>query len=365
MEDMVAAPRFETLPTPGYWAGKRVLLTGHTGFKGAWLALWLRRLGAEVIGVSLTPETTPNLFDAALVADRITESHFLDIRDASGLAAIVQRSQPEVVFHLAAQALVLAGYDDPLGTISVNVSGTANVLDVVRTCDSVRTVVAITTDKVYENREEAYPFRETDRLGGHDPYSASKAAAELVISCYRSSFLAQRGIAVAAARAGNVIGGGDWADNRLIPDAVRAWGRGIPLVVRNPASRRPWQHVLEPLAAYLYLAERLGHDPELAGSYNFGPLPHEAANVREVISLARKAFGRGRIDWGTVSVGTHEAKWLALETSKARNVLGIEPRWPLRDCVERTMAWYRRYIEGEDAVLLCEEDISAFVNKVA
>lgn len=359
MEDMVAPTITDALPAPDFWEGKRVLLTGHTGFKGAWLSLWLRRLGAEVVGVALKPAGSPNLFDEAEIAGHISESHFHDIRDASGLGEIVQNARPEIVFHLAAQSLVLTGYEQPLETFDTNVMGTASLLEALRSCESVRTAVAVTTDKVYENNEEARPFRETDRLGGRDPYSASKAASELVISCYRDAYLKEQGVAVASARAGNVIGGGDWAENRLIPDAVRAWGSGAPLSVRNPEAIRPWQHVLEPLAGYLHLAERIHQNPELADSYNFGPEPQEAATVRDVITQAGSAFGRGETKWGDVSKA-YEAKWLALETEKARRLLGIAPRWKLEEGIERTMAWYRQHLEGADATELCEADITAF-----
>lgn len=346
-------------PSPGFWAGKRVLLTGHSGFKGTWLAIWLQRLGARVAGISLPPETAPNLYHLAGLDD-MADSHFQDIRDADALAVLVAATRPEIVLHLAAQPLVLASYDDPLATFSTNVQGTANLLDALRPLDTVRVVVAVTTDKVYRNQELAYPFRETDPLGGHDPYSASKAASEIVIASYRDAFLAARGVAVASARAGNVIGGGDWAPDRLIPDAARAWSSGAPLAVRRPQAVRPWQHVLEPLAGYLRLAEALWADPALAGAYNFGPEPHEAAPVRAVLELARAAFGRGEIRWGDGTGGPHEAGWLSLETAAARQRLGVRPRWPLAESVARTMGWYRRQLAGTPARALCEEDIAAF-----
>ena len=346
-------------PNREFWVGKRVLVTGHTGFKGAWLSLWLHRLGAQVTGIALPPVTTPNLFNLAGVAN-ITKTHMHEIRDAAGVTAIMRATDPDIVFHLAAQPLVLAGYTDPLETFSSNVMGTAHVLEAARTCTTVRTVVVVTTDKVYENPENAYPFRETDPLGGHDPYSASKAAAEIVVASYRSSFLKDRGVGVATARAGNVIGGGDWAADRLIPDAVRAWGAGQPLMVRRPNALRPWQHVLEPLAAYLRLAECLHHTPALADSYNFGPAPHAAATVRTVVTYAQRAFGRGDIRWDDGNKGQHESGWLALETAKARHRLSVGPRWGLHTGVARTMAWYRRVADGADAAALCHQDIAAF-----
>ena len=259
------------LPESDFWQGKRVLVTGHSGFKGAWLCLWLHRLGADVTGVSLPPATQPNLFTLAEVGAGM-QSHWQDVREGEPLAAIFRTSQPEVVFHLAAQALVRPGYRDPLGTFSTNITGTLNVLEAARALAGVRAIVAVTTDKVYRNTGNAAPFLESDPLGGHDPYSASKAAAEMLVASYRESFFRQRGVGLSAARAGNVIGGGDWSEDRLIPDAVRAWAAGGALPVRRPEATRPWQHVLEPLAGYLRLAEALFHDPE-AVSYTHLTLP--------------------------------------------------------------------------------------------
>ena len=346
-------------PMPDFWRGKRVLLTGHTGFKGAWMALWLHRLGAQVTGVSLPPTTTPNLFGLAS-AQAITDSYFYDIRDAATLAGLINNAQPQIVFHLAAQALVHASYRDPLTTFSTNVQGTANLLDALRPLNSVRAVVAITTDKVYKNLEQPYPFRETDALGGHDPYSASKAAAEIVIASYRDSYLSDKGIAVASARAGNVIGGGDWSPDRLIPDAIRTWNSKQPLQIRRPQAIRPWQHVLEPVAGYIKLAEQLWQQPTLAGAYNFGPQTHEAATVREVVQLAQGAYGMGQVSWGDGTEGLHEAGWLAIEIAKARTVLGVQPRWSLVESVQRTIHWYRQQHEGADTRALCQADISAY-----
>lgn len=347
-------------PDTAFWRGKRVLLTGHTGFKGAWMALWLSRMGAEVIGIALAPDTKPNLFELASISDAISASYIQDIRDASAIRAIIEDTRPEVVMHLAAQPLVLASYEDPLGTLATNVQGTANVLDAIRYNDHARVVVAVTTDKVYRNLEESLPFRESDPLGGHDPYSASKAASEIVISSYRDSFLAERGVRVGSARAGNVIGGGDWSANRLIPDAVRAWESGTVLDVRRPDAVRPWQHVLEPVAGYLRLAEMLWDSPECVGGYNFGPHTHEAATVRDVLTIARSAYGQGECHWGDGTAGVHEAGWLALETAKARQILSVEPRWSLESGVTRTMDWYRRLGDGAGAAELCHEDIMAF-----
>jgi len=346
-------------PSAAFWIGKRVLLTGHSGFKGSWMTLWLNHLGARVTGISLSPVTEPSLFRLARI-DELGQSHMQDLRDAPAVASLVRQADPEIVFHLAAQPLVRASYRDPLGTFATNVQGTANLLDALRQAEGVRVVAAITTDKVYRNLEQPLPYRESDALGGHDPYSASKAAAELVIASYRDAFLSEQGVAVASARAGNVIGGGDWSEDRLIPDAVRAWSGSQRLHVRRPDAIRPWQHVLEPLCGYLQLAERLWQQPELAGAYNFGPYTHDAATVRDVVSQAHQVFQQGDITWGDGTQGPHEAGWLALEIAKARHRLGVQPRWTLEQSVQRTMHWYRRQAEGEPAADLCAQDIADF-----
>ena len=355
------------LPSPDFWHGKRVLLTGHTGFKGGWLALWLQRLGAQVTALALPPSTEPSLFAAARIAQSC-DSSFCDIRDAAAVAAAVRRAEPQVVLHLAAQALVRASYKTPLESFATNVMGTAHVLDALRGQAGVRVAVMVTTDKVYRQRGEhrggagpqQLPYRESDELGGHDPYSASKAASEIVVASYRDAFLRAQGVAVASARAGNVIGGGDWSEDRLIPDAVRAWQSGGVLTLRNPHATRPWQHVLEPLAGYLRLAECLWNDAKLAGAYNFGPRTDEAATVGDVVALAHQTYGRGewlaRPDPGA----PHEAGWLALDVALARSALGVAPRWSLQQGVQRTMQWYRQFADGADARALCEADIAAF-----
>jgi len=344
----------------GFWLGKKVLITGHTGFKGSWLALWLRRQGAVVTGISLPPLTKPSLFELAKVAE-LVESHICDVRDGVALAEVLAAARPAIVFHLAAQPLVRASYREPLQTFATNVQGTANLLEAVRKTNDVRVLVVVTTDKVYRNdSDDAYPYRETDALGGIDPYSASKAAAELVVTGYKDAFLAARGVAVASARAGNVIGGGDWSEDRLLPDAVRAWGVGRVLRVRSPLAVRPWQHVLEPLYGYLRLAERLWDAPQLAGPYNFGPPTDQAATVREVIELARGAYGSGEVEWAGNTDGPHEAHWLALEVAKARGVLGIKPRWSLSQAIERSMRWYLEQSRGASAAELCAADIDAY-----
>jgi len=357
MEDLVN-------PSPAFWPGKRVLLTGHTGFKGSWLALWLQQLGAEVTGLALAPATTPHLFGLARVEDALAH-RVVDIRDAAAVRSAVQAARPEIVLHLAAQALVRPGYRLPLDTWATNVMGTAHVLDALRGLDGVRVAVAVTTDKVYRNREWAWPYREDDALGGHDPYSASKAACELAVASYRDAFLAQQGVAVASARAGNVVGGGDWAEDRLLPDAARAFAAGRVLEIRRPQAVRPWQHVLEPLAAYLVLAERLWAQPVLADAYNVGPASDEAATVRTVVELARAAYGRGEVAYGDGQDGPHEAGLLVLDASRARHALGIRPRWPLATAVGRSMAWYRAQADGADARALCLDDIAAYTGALA
>ena len=345
---------------PAFWAGRRVLLTGHTGFKGAWLAIWLHRLGARVVGISLPPATQPALFGLGRVGD-LLDSRIVDICDAPAVAAHVGEVDPDIVFHLAAQALVHPSYRDPLKTFATNVQGTANVLNALRGRAAVRVVVAVTTDKVYRNREWAYPYREDDALGGHDPYSASKAASESAVASYRDAFLAAQGVTVASARAGNVIGGGDWSRDRLIPDAVRAWTSGQILTVRRPAATRPWQHVLEPLAGYLTLAQCLWSEPGLAGAWNFGPQSHEALSVRELIELAAGAWEGAQVEIREApDAGPHEAGWLALEVVKARQMLGVRPRWTVETAVQRTMAWYRNVAGGADARAHCEADIAAY-----
>lgn len=348
----------------GFWQGKRVFLTGHTGFKGGWLALWLQRMGARVTGYALPPVTSPNLFTRARV-DQDMVSLIGDIKDLESLKKVLSNSQPEIVFHLAAQPLVRYSYANPVETYATNLMGTVHVLEAIRTIEGVRAAVMVTTDKVYQNQNWFWPYRETDALGGHDPYSASKAASELAIESYRMSFLAERNVAVASARAGNVIGGGDWSDDRLLPDAIRAWQNNQPLTVRRPAAVRPWQHVLEPLYGYLMLAEKVWESPELAGSYNFGPRQEDAVPVRCVIEQAQKLYGNGEVVCQSVDDGPHEANLLSLDNAKACAILGVSPVMDLSETLQKTIAWYRADLLGNDARELCHADINSYLQKVS
>jgi len=324
----------------------------------------LERLGAIVSGISLPPHTSPSLFD--LVQRKAgLNSHICDIRELSQLREKINFVNPQVLFHLAAQPLVRRSYTDPLETYSTNVLGTVNVLEALRSSGSVRVAIFITTDKVYRVQKEPKPFQETDALGGYDPYSASKAASELIIESYRDAFFTELGVSIATARAGNVIGGGDWSEDRIIPDAIRAWVGGQALRVRRPQAVRPWQHVLEALYGYLTLAELLWRDPTLAGAYNFGPETHEFATVKKVVDLAKTAYGRGDIEYETADSGPHETHLLTLDTTKASTVLNLKPVWALEEAISRTMIWYRRQEDGAEAVSLCFADISDYEREAA
>lgn len=335
--------------TPEFWRGRRVLITGHTGFKGSWLALKLARAGASVAGIALEPPSSPALFDEAHVAEVVDRHTICDIRDREAFVQAVKASDPEVVFHLAAQPLVRASYDDPVGTFATNVMGVVHLLEALSATHSVRAIVNVTTDKVYWNEERAGGYREADRLGGRDPYAASKACAELVTQSWRESFMAERRIALATARAGNVIGGGDWAEDRIIPDALRAWDCGEPLIVRAPHGVRPWQHVLEPLAGYVALAEALVSAPEAyAEAWNFGPAEDDARPVSWIADyLATRIEG---FAWhSTASDGPHEAGLLEVDSAKALAALPWRPRWALAEALDRTVDWHRNWRSGGDA----------------
>lgn len=344
--------------TPAFWIGRKVLLTGHTGFKGGWLALWLRQLGADVRGYALPAATTPALWQVAQVESQVA-GDLADIRDITVLTSAMQRFEPELVLHLAAQPLVRESYRAPAETYATNVMGTVNLLEAVRATPSVRAVLVVTTDKCYENHEWVWPYREQDALGGFDPYSNSKACVELLCASYRDSFLRASGVALATARAGNVLGGGDWSPERLIPDIFRAWQEGREVVLRYPQATRPWQHVLDPLMGYLQLAQGLLSNPEPhAGAWNFGPDSAGLATVEEVVRrLAERWQGEAR--WSnSADAQPHEAGLLALDSSKARQLLGWSPRWSLDATLQHTLDWQLAWQNGRDMNTVTREQIA-------
>lgn len=356
MEDLVSS-------TP-FWRGQTVLITGHTGFKGSWLSLWLRLLGAEVIGYSL-PASRPSMFRAANIHQDATSIEG-DVEDAAGLSELIGRHDPSVVFHLAAQALVRRSYVDPIRTFHTNVLGTANLLDAVRQHPRRRAVVIVTSDKCYENREWIWSYRENDTLGGADPYSASKACAELVAASFRQSFPGSVGDRplIATVRAGNVIGGGDWGEDRLVPDCIRALIAGREIAIRNPGSIRPWQHVLEPLAGYIALAERLLAEGEsFAESWNFGGAPEETQSVAWIVDRVVTAWNDGDAE-STIAVpdGLHETSALRLDSTKAKSLLGWRPRWALHTAIEKAVDWYKCEQRGGDVRALSIDQISEYMN---
>ena len=335
------------------WSGKRVLITGHTGFKGGWLSLWLQQSGAELCGLSLAPSTTVNLFEKAAVASGM-QSVIGDIRNAELVRRVVGEFKPEIVFHMAAQPLVRQSYVDPIETYASNVMGTVHVLEAIRQTDSTRAVVTITTDKCYENREWDWAYREIDRLGGYDPYSNSKACAELVVSAYRNSFFNpekfdKHGVAVASVRAGNVIGGGDWSPDRLIPDMIRAFAEGQAVRIRSPRAIRPWQHVLEPLRGYIRIAESLvDNGVQDAEAWNFGPEQSDAQPVSWIVNELAELWGDGA-RWELESVPQpHEAQNLKLDWSKAARRIEWKPSLPLKDALEFTVSWYKAYLHEQN-----------------
>ena len=345
---------------PEFWAGKRVFLTGHTGFKGSWLALWLTQLGAEVVGFALPPATSPSLAEALALDRHIFGSRHGDINDRGALESAVRQAAPEIVLHLAAQALVRPSYETPVETFSTNIMGTVHLLEAVRRTPSVRAVVLVSSDKCYENQEWAWGYREDDPLGGHDPYSASKGAMEIVSAAYRRSFLAERGVGVATARAGNVIGGGDWSVDRIVPDLARAFSSGATAVIRRPRAVRPWQHVLEPLAGYLLLAERLWQEPaRFASAWNFGPDSRDTRTVRDLTTLFAAAWGdRGRWACDEEQASLHEATTLRLDSSRARAELSWRPHWTFEQAVAGTAAWYLSFYRDPRPAAVLQETVT-------
>ncbi|MDP9344655.1 MAG: CDP-glucose 4,6-dehydratase [Actinomycetota bacterium] len=348
---------------PELWSGRRVLVTGHTGFKGAWLCLWLQRLGARVSGLSLGPPTSPSLYELACVRDGMAAEVAADLRDFGAVRGAIAAARPEIVLHLAAQSLVGRSYTDPRETYETNVMGTVNVLEAVRTSPGVRVAITVTSDKCYDNREEGRPFVEDDPMGGHDPYSSSKGCAELVVSAYQRSFFSgdDAGIArVASGRAGNVIGGGDWGEQRLIPDVMRAALAGSVIEIRQPDAVRPWQHVLNPLVGYLRLAEVLFEDPDAAGGWNFGPSAGDMRPVRWIVDRLTDLWSE-ELRW-RVAEGPrpHEAGHLTLDSAKARERLGWRPVWGLELALERIVSWYLALRAGRDMRQVSTGQIESF-----
>ena len=344
---------------PSFWRGKRVFLTGHTGFKGSWLALWLAEFGAEVTGYSLSAPTSPNLFEQARVKDSVRHIDG-DVRDLSSLKNAMTAAAPDVVFHLAAQALVRESYRTPVETYATNVIGTANLLEAVRNTESARAVVIVTSDKCYENRELHRGYSEKDPMGGDDPYSSSKGCAELVTHAYRHSFFRDSKTAIASGRAGNVIGGGDWAMDRLVPDIMRSVLKGEPVLIRNPHAVRPWQHVLEPLSGYLLLAERLYSDSGFSGGWNFGPAEDDAKPVSWVVEQIVKLWGPGASWMADKGPHPHEATLLRLDCRKSAEQLGWNPVWQLEAALRETVNWYRGYAAGKDCRALALQQIEQY-----
>ena len=352
---------------PDFWKNKSVFVTGHTGFKGGWLTCWLVRLGAKVTGFSLDPPSDPSFCDQVGVEDGIA-SHRGDIRSPDALSAALEESKPQIVFHLAAQSLVRRGYREPLETYSTNVLGTACLLDALRDRPGVRAVVSVTSDKCYQNREQIRGYREDDPLGGKDPYSSSKAAAELVTAAYRSSFFSdpQTPVAIATTRAGNVIGGGDWAEDRLVPDLLRGFSRGELVSIRCPRAVRPWQHVVEPLRGYLMLAQRLWNgESEFASAWNFGPAAEDERPVSWIADHLAARWGQGAA-W-QVDSREHppEATYLKLETSKARDRLGWIPALPLEQALDWIVEWHRAALTGEDLRAITEHQLEVYEDLLA
>jgi CDP-glucose 4,6-dehydratase len=351
---------------PGFWQGKSVFMTGHTGFKGGWLSLWLSSMGAKVTGYSLAPNTTPSFYDVAGIEDVMEKSIIADIRDLDTLRLAMTAANPEIVIHMAAQPLVRYSYANPVETYATNVMGTVNVLESIRGLHSVRATVVVTTDKCYENKEWVWGYRENEPMGGYDPYSNSKGCAELVTSAYRQSYFsealyAKHRHALASARAGNVIGGGDWSDDRLIPDALKAFESSKPLMIRNPLATRPWQHVLEPLSGYLVLAQALYQSGvKFASGWNFGPRDDDARRVQEVINLLIEKSPAGAKWEQDQSEQPHEAHSLKLDCSKADQLLGWRPRWSLETAVQNIADWQKAYLAKENMQAVSLKQIHSY-----
>jgi CDP-glucose 4,6-dehydratase len=348
------------MPNTSFWNQKRVLVTGHTGFKGSWLSLWLNAMGAELRGLALAPPTKLALFEVARVAE-VMDHQIVDVRNKDNVAACIQSFAPEIIFHMAAQPLVRASYENPVETYATNVMGTVHLLEAARQCESVKTIVNVTTDKCYENKEWHWGYREIEPMGGYDPYSSSKGCSELVSSAYQKSFFQHHGISLATARAGNVIGGGDWAHDRLVPDILRALEQNKPVQIRNPDAIRPWQHVLEPLSGYLILAETLYHHGSLfAEPWNFGPRDSDAKPVRSIASMLCKLWGANATWEESLGEHPHEARYLKLDISKAHNGLNWQPKLSLETALELVTQWHQAWLSGNDMRAFCLKQISDY-----
>ncbi|MDQ0903910.1 CDP-glucose 4,6-dehydratase [Paenibacillus sp. V4I7] len=350
-----------------FWKNKRVFVTGHTGFKGSWLSLWLNSMGANITGYALNPPTKPSLYEICEI-DQLVNSNIGDVRDYQSLYNAMSEAQPEIVIHMAAQPLVRDSYKNPVDTYSINVMGTVNLLESIRNCKSVRAVVNVTTDKCYENKEWPWGYRENEPLGGYDPYSNSKACSELVTSSYRNSFFnpkdyEKHGVGIASARAGNVIGGGDWAADRLIPDCIRSLLNNQPIIIRNPHAIRPWQHVLEPLSGYLLLAQRLYEDgASFSEGWNFGPNDEDAKSVEWIVSKMCTIWGNNSsfsIDEGN---HPHEAHYLKLDCSKAKTILGWYPKWNLEQTLKKVISWVEVYKNEDNLMETCLKQIDEYIS---
>lgn len=349
-------------PNPNFWRRKRVLVTGHTGFKGSWLCLWLQSMNAEVFGLALAPATHLALFNEARISEGMT-SILGDIRDYETVHRAMQQAQPEIVIHMAAQPLVRHSYQEPIETYATNVMGTVHVLEAAWRAGSVKVVINVTTDKCYENREWIWGYREDEPMGGHDPYSSSKGCSELVTSAYRRSFYESAGIALASARAGNVIGGGDWAEDRLMPDILRALEKNQPVVIRYPTATRPWQHVLEPLCGYLQLAEKLYQNYNAySGAWNFGPNDEDTKPVEWIVEQMITKWGQGASWQKDANSQPYEANFLKLDISKAKSQIGWSPKWSLEHALESIVYWHQCWILKEDMQKVCREQISNYTN---
>ncbi len=351
---------------PKFWSGKNVLLTGHTGFKGGWLTIWLESMGAKITGYSLYPNTSPNLYEEAKIASLCERSIIGDIRDLNSLSNAMVEAAPDVVIHMAAQPLVRYSYANPVETYATNVMGTVHVLEAIRSCPSVRAVVIVTTDKCYENKEWVWGYRENEPMGGYDPYSSSKGCTELVTAAYRQSFFSEKEyaghkVAIASARAGNVIGGGDWSEDRLIPDAIAAFEESNVLMIRNPLATRPWQHVLEPLSGYLMLSQALYEQgPVFNGAWNFGPQDSDARSVKDVIELLISQWDSPKA-WSQYGAPQpHEAHFLKLDCSKSKQLLNWSARWTLERAIEAIVQWQQAYSKGGDILAMTRKQIDSY-----